>query len=1679
MRVHVLGQVRATEDGRPLRLGGPKQRLVLAVLVVQRGRPLPTERLLQAVWGDDRPATARKTLQGYVSHLRSALGDDAIRTEGSAYHLGLNDDQIDAAVFERLVEQGRQSLDTDPSTASELLTDALGLWTGSPYADLDGETALRPEISRLEELRLGAVETRVEADLAAGRDVELVAELESLVRDHPLREAFRRQHMLALYRAGRQSEALRSFQQARRYLADHVGVDPDTELQRLEHLILRQDPSLDVTAGSSQRQRRVAPGGARAVRGYELRGRVGRGPLGVVHRAFQAAVGREVALKAVHPDLASTSRFVQRFEVEATALARLEHPHLVSLYDWWRDPDGAFLVRPWMRGGSLVQKKTWPGSVEATVPVIEQVGNGLSYAHRHGVVHGNLTPTNVLLDEDGNAYVADLRLTAAFADRALDPAYAAPEVLDGAEPTAVSDVFSLGILIWTLLSRGHDRPGAVPPDLEAVVERATSAEPADRFARVDDLLRAVRQAAGLDVVGVVGEPAGTETEVRNPYKGLRAFREPDAEDFFGRDALVARLLDAVQSHRLVGVVGPSGCGKSSAVKAGLLPALRAARDAAGPPVLVTEMFPGAHPFEELAQALERIAVDRPPGGLLDELTADDLGLVRVAKRVLPDDDSELLLLVDQFEELFSVVDHVAIRVAFLDSLVAAASAPDSRVRVVVTLRADFFDRPLEHQPFGDLLQAGLVAVSMPSEDSLALAVSGPARRVGLDLEPGLVATVVGDVAGQPGGLPLLQYALTELVDQRRSHRLTAEGYAGTGGVTAALGARAEALYEQLAPPGREALRQALLRMVTVDEDNEDTRRRVHRSELAGLEVDHRALGEALQRFGAHRLLSFDRDPVSRGPTVEVAHEALLHAWPRMREWIDDRREDLLLERRCRTAVAEWQEAGEDPGFLLAGGRLEQFTSWADTTDLRLTPDERQFLDRSRDARATRERTRRRRRRVLSGLIAGLVAVALVVTSLAVGQRDRARREAVLATTTDAMRTMEEDPERSLLVGLALARQHQAAGRAVPWEVVELLHNALIEDRIVARFDQGGRIDLSPDGQRLAIVGPDGMVTLRDAATGEVQHQLAEPTDAQGPFDEDVAFSPDGALVGHVDRGGELRVWDAGTGDVTHEEPPLPGDAPVRPGESTPPSTSVAFSPDGNRLAYASTLSSTVVVLDASTWNVTQTLPHTWPADLTFSPDGTLLAVADLDGTVRRWSLPDGQVQEPIRAPDEGEGFSALAFAPDGGLVLTFAVQRLFRWTADEPRLQPIPALLGSVTAVEYSHDGSRYAVASTDGTVTVLRAEDDREDMTLAGSAPITDVAFSPDGTRLYTGDREGSTAVWDLTPAGPGELGTLAQPPARLALLAFDTGSGLLATTAVTDGPVILWDTDARRPLRTIDGVTGERNTAGFSPDGRSVALVLHPEDAGLLGIFDVATGQLQATLEGSGPLNAPVFSDDGALLAAGSSDGTVTLWDTATWETSRVLQAAEAGDPVSVDIDASGQRLAVSHRDGRLTVWDARTGEQLAAYTDGSAGRPSRFSPDGRRIAQILEAEKRVQIRDADTGHVLASLDGHTAPVWTLGWTPDGSRVTTASQDGTARVWDAATGRELFALQVGHPIAALASPDGRTLAVSDVNSRAVRLFTLDTDELVDLAERRATRALNATECRTFGLGPCLAGTP
>ena len=1121
MRFKMLGPVAASRDDGPISLGGPKQRLVLAHLIVRANELVPAEVLIDQVWGEQPPEAAKGTLHSYISHLRKALGAERIESRAPGYVLHASEDELDAKRFERLLREARLA-NGSPGKAGSALREALGLWTGPAFADLASEPSLAAEIARLDELRLQALEERIGADLAEGHHGEVVGELEALTRELPMRERLWELLMLALYRSRRPADALAAFERARDGLARELGIDPSPDLRRMHERILREDPVLDLQG--------------EPLRGYRLLEQVGEGAFGVVHRAIQPQVGREVAIKAIHPELANHPDFVRRFDHEAQIVARLEHPHVVPLYDYWREPDAAYLVMRFLRGGSVEDLlEAGPLEPSRVVHITEQVASALGAAHRQGVVHRDVKPGNILLDEEGNAYLTDfgVALDEGSPERSTGtmmrgtPAYLSPEQIR-LEPTSPrSDVYALGIVVFEMLTGEHPFPetsltalldhhtrDALPsvvtlrPDLprgvDEVIGRATSKDAGDRYADITMVAAELR--AAFEGARVVEETTGP---ARNPYKGLRAFLEADATDFFGREAVTQRLIRSLAEDdpaaRFLAVVGPSGSGKSSVVRAGLVPALRRGAVPGSERWYVIDLLPGSHPFRELEAALMGVAVEPPPS-LLEVLEGDELGIVGAAERVLPDPEAELLIVVDQLEELFTMTEDIE-RARFLAGLRAATLEPDGRIRVVATLRADFYDAPLSVPGFGDLLAARTEAITPMSPAELEGAIVAPADQAGFVVEPRLLAEMIADIADRPGALPLLQYALTELAERADARTLTLDDYGRIGRVSGALARRAEALFEQMNTPGRDACRQLFLRLVTLGEGTEDTRRRVRRSELATL-AQPQTMDAVIETFGRHRLLSFDRDPDTREPTVEIAHEALLREWARLRGWIDDAREDLRQRARISTATGEWVRAERGTEYLISGIQLAQAEEAARHDTIRLTEDEREFVDASvahRDAGAAAERMRqarelsleRRARTRLRGLVALLAVALLLASTLAVITVQRSRdaeseRQAstIAALTGGVLSNLSVDPELSLLLALHAVNLSASTGEAVPSETVEALHWAMHEAGVEYPI---------ADGTTVLAAGPLGirgvfdlpLRTLANTARAEVGRDLTE------------------------------------------------------------------------------------------------------------------------------------------------------------------------------------------------------------------------------------------------------------------------------------------------------------------------------------------------------------------------------------------------------------------------------------------------------------------------------------------------------------------------------------------------------------------------------------------------------------
>jgi WD40 repeat protein len=1312
-------------------------------------------------------------------------------------------------------------------------------------------------------------------------------------------------------------------------------------------------------------------------------------------------------------------------------------------------------------------------------------------------VHRDVKPGNVLLDEVGNAYLTDfgVALEAGSPDRSTGtmirgtPGYLSPEQvrLDPASPR--SDVYALGIVTYEMLTGAppfpessltalldHHVNDAIPsvrevrPDLPAALDRAiagaTAKDAKDRFSDALELAAAVRAALQGDASSVT-VPVG---EIRNPYKGLRAFLEADAADFFGREAVTERLLRRLEEDRpgsrFLAVVGPSGSGKSSVVRAGLVPALRRGSLPGSERWFVIDLLSGAHPLRELESALLGVAV-APPPSLLDELEGDTRGLLRAVDRLLPDPDAELLIVLDQLEEVFTLIEDEDERFHILESLRVATTEAGSRVRIVATLRADFFDQPLSVRGFGDLLAQRTEAITPMSPEELERAIVAPAERTGLVVEPRLLAAMVADVVDRPGALPLLQFTLTELAERREDGVLTLVGYRRIGGVSGALARRAEQLFEAMNEGARDVCRQVFLRLVTLGEGSDDTRRRVGRSELQPL-TDARTLDGVLEAFGRHRLLSFDRDPATREPTVEIAHEALLGAWDRLSGWIDEARDDIRTQRRLAVAVSEWEAAERDPSYLLRGARLDQVQEWAGTTTLALSDADRAYVHEGVEVqRAISEREHaleRRSMRRLRSLVALGVAAALVATTLtvvAVNQRGRAEDEARVSRARElaaaAVANLEVDAERSILLAIEAVDTTRSVDGSVRPEAEDALHRAVEASRIVRSFPGVGRdLDWSSTGEFVTTgdfaregLRDTGVIDIRDGGSGEILRSFR--VDDQGFQNDDsnaeLAFSADGSTLAIAGSDGTLRVFDPSTGELLAS---VSGN-----GQAYGPSLSA----DGSLAAAAwdgvGKQGSTIRVVDVSTQRVLK-LPGPWETQATaFSPDGSRIAMASgaAPGDVWVIDVATGDVRE-LTNPGL-LGFTSIAWSPDGRYIAAGGWDTAVPvWDARGELLTLLTGHKDGVHWIDWSPDSSSLVTGSDDGTVKVWGITDHgaSEPMTLAAEeGVISGVAFSGDGTRVMTGSEKSAVKIWDVGPSGDAEWANVPNE----ADVVFARGGKELITSSIADGDVTALDLDTgqRRPIGSVrpygDVPFVEH---ALSPDGSSVAILYGSTPfSQRLSVRDVATGhELFAIDDNVGKVD---WSPSGEYLAV-PSRGVVTIYGRSGQEVFSLPGGAARFGPDGL--------IATYGLNKPIEVWAWRRREVIATLPPTHVEQVA-FDPSGERIAT-----EDMEIWDV-ASEKLSRRFSYSPADATVAFSPDGTRLAVGSAD-EVRVFDASSGAQLQVLRARGVVEfdkVVFSPNGSMLASSADDG--TRVWALDIDDLLEIARQNVTRSLSDDECRQY----------
>jgi WD40 repeat protein len=1321
----------------------------------------------------------------------------------------------------------------------------------------------------------------------------------------------------------------------------------------------------------------------RRLKGYDLAEQIGIGGFGAVYRAAQPELAREVAIKVILPEYADQPEFIRRFEVEAQMIARLEHLHIVPLYDYWRDPDGAYLVMRYMRGGSLRGVIAGSASVSAgrAGRLIGQIAAALAAAHARDIIHRDIKPENILLDEYGNAYLADFNIarsrhSAGVVERFGTASYAAPEQLRDDAATPQTDLYSLGIILYELLTGALPIGDPLPPvqkqrpdlpyALNDVLWRVLARDPDSRYPDALAFAADVRRVLG-DEPAVPPIPAqhislpATEehitrvivpvVETRNPYRGLHAFEAADADVFFGREAFADRLIRRLSADRFAVVIGASGSGKSSAVLAGTLPRLRVGALPASDRWFYALMKPGSSPFDGLAVALRGVNTEA--------ITRE--ALERGAWRAGLPADSTLLLVIDQFEEVFTGGDANA----FLGALIAALR--DDCLYVIATLRADFYDRPLADPEFAPLLRDHTEVIVPLTLAELTRAVEKPAERENVKFEPGLVARILEDVRDQPGALPLLQYALTELFAARDGRTITRRAYEASGGISGAVGRRADTLYTALDDAGRTAAREIFLRLV---DPFTLTRRRIPLSEIA--HIDGR--GAVLERYAASRLLTLDHDPGTHAPTVEVAHEALIAAWDRLRGWIDAARDDLRLRTGLRAAAAEWEKARRDRSYLATGSRLVAFEPLLNASALALSGSERDYLAASIEARAA---ARRRARFGVIGLalVAG-IAVLLALSAFdgqrrAVEEQQRAESEArvsrsrelaaaslsaadqidlALLLSVEALNTADTyEARNALLTGLTahlpLAGFVHLAGDATPFGEVRALITC---GGGIAASGRGGRIALwetplddseprlvgtpdgainalacSPDGARIAAAGADGVIRVWTLSPLTPDPTPAESAGITAPFSgvdpsaagELRALAWHGEMIAAGGDDGVIRLWDTASGDLIRE---LNG--------HTGAVWSIAFAPDGSRL-YSGGADNTIRVWAAHTGRVIDTWDgHTnWVLTLALSPDGTRLASGSADTTIRLWDAQTGSSLGALRG--HTNWVRALAFSADGTWLASGGADHTVRlWdmaTGDSD------ALAG--------HRGAVWGVAFAEARVF----SGGGDPFLLTWTIPGTDYAAAFDGAIQSFAFSSGENKI----VAAVGNRLMLSGSPAHVigqhdGLITSIRRSRSQFASASEDGVIKLWDARSFTQIGELRPGVNVIQQIAYSPDGSRIAAV----GGGGTAVLEIASGAVIARYAPAA-LSA-VFSPDGGMLLIGERGGRIAVYrdgssDPVTWE-------GHTDGVMSLTFSPDDARVISTGRDGAILVWDFASGtllHRLEGHTDWVAS--AAYSLDGRILA------------------------------------------------------------------------------------------------------------------------------------
>ncbi|MEZ4366746.1 MAG: protein kinase [Kofleriaceae bacterium] len=831
------------------------------------------------------------------------------------------------------------------------------------------------------------------------------------------------------------------------------------------------------TGAAAEGALELAPGAL--VEQYEIMRELGRGGMGQVYLARDTKLGRVVAIKFL---TRTSETFVKRFLIEAQTTAQVTHENIVVIHEAGTHRGHPYMVLEFLEGDPL--SKIIKGralSPARTVELMVPVARALIRAHAFGIVHRDLKPDNIFVTQSGTVKVLDFGVAKLFGDgeddpvsntRSLQPVigggnmyetlstggavvgtlpFMSPEQFGADVVDERTDLWACGVIMFRLLSGAHPLPEVsnaglmfAARDLETPHRSLGEVAPGvpDALIRlVDRLLRkpkAERTGSATELLAELEALLPTKAGRRLgdeecPYPGLSAFEEGDADRFFGRGREIARAVTLMREHPVLAIVGPSGAGKSSFVRAGLIPELRAQ----GAPWETFILRPGRDPMAALAPLVEALTGKPAELAALRSRLRHEPGYVGALLRDRArQKHARVLVLIDQFEELYTLVADEDERVRFTEVLLAIADDAGSPLRLILSCRSDFLHRIAESARFTDAVMRGLLLLGPPDKEGLREAIVGPAEKADYRFEnAAMVEAMLDELRGASAPYPLLQFCLANLWRERdgRARVLPEAAFQQMGGVAGALAAHADQLLATLSQRAQLIARAIFQRLVT----SEGTRAIVDLDELEAVGDDPAEVGRVLGAFVDARLLVRHQDT----RTVEIVHEALVAQWPTLRRWMDEGKDDVVLVEQVRAASRQWEQHGRSRDHLWRGQAAKDAAAFSDRLGSSLAPREREFLA----AVLAADKRAGRRKSVVVGVVittlAGMVA-ASVIGLIAIRGAEGKAREA-LAGAQASEHTAKAEAER------AKAAEADARTKAIEAEQAKNAFIAAEQERIEA------------------------------------------------------------------------------------------------------------------------------------------------------------------------------------------------------------------------------------------------------------------------------------------------------------------------------------------------------------------------------------------------------------------------------------------------------------------------------------------------------------------------------------------------------------------------------------------------------------------------------------------------------